>query len=69
VVRTAYEPVVGSLLLAYDALGISTSPALLERLTASLPGAEFFATTRLSQAPAELLAWRPANEPQDEGHT
>ena len=44
VVRTAFEPVVGSLLLAYDAAGIDVTGAILENVAATLPGAPFFDT-------------------------
>jgi N-acetylglucosamine kinase-like BadF-type ATPase len=45
VVRAHFEPAVGSLLLAYDALGIETSPELLANLERTLPGTDLFSTT------------------------
>ena len=44
VIRPAFEPVVGSLLLAYDAAGIDVTGAILENVAATLPGAPFFDT-------------------------
>jgi N-acetylglucosamine kinase-like BadF-type ATPase len=43
-VNSRFEPVVGALLLAYDAAGIPTGEALLAQLSASLPPAALFAT-------------------------
>jgi N-acetylglucosamine kinase-like BadF-type ATPase len=44
IVRAQFEPVVGSLLLAYDALGNPVTEALLNRLSATQPGTSFFDT-------------------------
>lgn len=44
VIRPAFEPVVGSLLLAYDAAGTDVTEALLANIAATLPGASFFDT-------------------------
>jgi N-acetylglucosamine kinase-like BadF-type ATPase len=44
VVRSHFEPVVGALLLAYDALGLTVSEAVYDRLAATCPGPEFFNT-------------------------
>jgi N-acetylglucosamine kinase-like BadF-type ATPase len=45
IVRAQFEPAAGSLLLAYDTLGIPVTEALLKRLSATQPGASFFDTT------------------------
>jgi N-acetylglucosamine kinase-like BadF-type ATPase len=45
IVRARYEPVVGSMLLAYDALGIQVTEAMYANLAASAPGSNFFDTT------------------------
>lgn len=44
VVRPAFEPVIGSLLLAYDAAGIDVTETILANVAATLPGASFFDT-------------------------
>jgi N-acetylglucosamine kinase-like BadF-type ATPase len=44
VVDTRFEPVVGALLLAFEAAGITIDESLLERLAPTLPHAAFFAT-------------------------
>ena len=44
VVRPAFEPVIGSLLLAYDAAGIDVTEMILANMAATLPGAPFFDT-------------------------
>ncbi|MHB0876939.1 MAG: N-acetylglucosamine kinase [Anaerolineae bacterium] len=44
VVRLRSEPVVGGLLLAYDALGCGISQAMYDSIEATLPSQEFFAT-------------------------
>jgi hypothetical protein len=44
IVRAKFEPAVGSLLLAYDALGIPVTETLLNRLSVTLPGKGFFDT-------------------------
>ena len=44
VVRPAFEPVVGSLLLAYDAAGIDITETILAKVAATLPGESFFDT-------------------------
>jgi N-acetylglucosamine kinase-like BadF-type ATPase len=44
IVRARYEPSVGSVLLAYDALGIPVSPKLYARLDETAPGSSFFDT-------------------------
>ena len=45
ITRPRFEPVVGSLLLAYDRLGLAVDPALETRLQATLPDAAFFDTS------------------------
>jgi N-acetylglucosamine kinase-like BadF-type ATPase len=44
VVRSHFEPVVGALLLAYDALGLPVSEAMYDRLSVTCPPKEFFNT-------------------------
>ena len=44
IVRARFEPVVGSLLLAYDAASVPVTEAVYKNLAASAPGAEFFDT-------------------------
>ncbi len=44
VVRSHFEPAVGALLLAYDALGLPVSEAMYDRLAATCPSAGFFNT-------------------------
>jgi N-acetylglucosamine kinase-like BadF-type ATPase len=44
VVRSHFEPVIGALLLAYDALGLTISEALYDRLAATCPRPAFFNT-------------------------
>lgn len=43
-VRARFEPAVGALLLAYDALGLAVSQEMYETLAASCPGGELFYT-------------------------
>jgi N-acetylglucosamine kinase-like BadF-type ATPase len=51
IVRAQFEPAVGSLLLAYDALGITVSEPLLNNLSATLPGTSFFDTANGAGCP------------------
>jgi N-acetylglucosamine kinase-like BadF-type ATPase len=44
VVRAQFEPAVGGLLLAYDALGLAMSEAMYDALVQTAPGARFFST-------------------------
>ena len=44
IAKAKFEPVVGSLLLAYDALGIPVTESLLSQISATLPGGSFFDT-------------------------
>jgi N-acetylglucosamine kinase-like BadF-type ATPase len=44
VVRSHFEPAVGALLLAYDALGLPVSDAIYNRLASTCPSATFFNT-------------------------
>jgi N-acetylglucosamine kinase-like BadF-type ATPase len=44
VVRSLFEPVIGALLLAYDALGLPISEAVYHRLASTSPDAAFFNT-------------------------
>ncbi len=44
IVRARFEPSVGSVLLAYDALGIPVSESMYARLAATAPGSEFYDT-------------------------
>ena len=44
VVRAQFEPAVGGVLLAYDALGLTVSEALYDTLRQTAPGADFFST-------------------------
>jgi N-acetylglucosamine kinase-like BadF-type ATPase len=46
IVRARFEPAVGSVLLAYDALGIAVSDEMYSRLAETLPAAELFDTSR-----------------------
>lgn len=43
--RSRFEPVVGSVLLAYDALGCRTDDLVYERLQSTTPAADFFNTS------------------------
>ena len=45
IVRAQFEPAVGSLLLAYDTLGIPVTNELLNHLSATQPGTSFFDTS------------------------
>ena len=45
IVRAKFEPVVGSVLLAYDALGIAVTDQMYANLAATAPGPGFFDTT------------------------
>jgi len=58
IVRARFEPAVGSVLLAYDTLGIEVSDEMYTRLAETLPAAELFDTSR---------GERPAPT-RDEGH-
>jgi N-acetylglucosamine kinase-like BadF-type ATPase len=44
IVRAKFEPAVGALLLAYDAVGLRVTDTLLKNLSATLPGTNFFDT-------------------------
>jgi N-acetylglucosamine kinase-like BadF-type ATPase len=44
IVRPRFEPAVGGLLLAYDALAIETTPEMLHNLAQTVPSAAFFRT-------------------------
>jgi len=44
IVRAPYEPAVGALLLAYDALGIATDDEIHRNLAQTAPGADFYNT-------------------------
>lgn len=44
IVRTRFEPAVGAVLLAYDALGITVTEAMYSALAETAPGAEFYDT-------------------------
>ena len=46
VVRSHFEPVIGALLLAYDALGLTVSESIYERLAATCPEPSFFNTNQ-----------------------
>jgi N-acetylglucosamine kinase-like BadF-type ATPase len=46
IVRAHFEPVVGSLLLAYDALGIDVTEGIYTRLAETAPDAQWFDTSR-----------------------
>jgi hypothetical protein len=43
-VRSAYEPVIGALLLAFEEAGIGVTPDLTERLDSTLPHDSLFET-------------------------
>lgn len=58
VVRPAHEPVIGSLLLAYDAAGIDVTETVLANLASTLPGASFFDTR-------DGLGYRPMSSVRD----
>jgi N-acetylglucosamine kinase-like BadF-type ATPase len=45
IVRAQFEPAVGGVLLAYDALGLSVSDEMYKNLAQTAPGAAFFSTT------------------------
>jgi N-acetylglucosamine kinase-like BadF-type ATPase len=45
IVRTHFEPAVGGVLLAYDALDITVTDDMYDNLARTVPGAEFFSTT------------------------
>jgi len=45
IVRAQFEPAVGAVLLAYDALGLSVSDEMYKNLAQTAPGAAFFSTT------------------------
>lgn len=44
IVRTQFEPAVGGVLLAYDALDITVTDEMYDNLAQTAPGAEFFST-------------------------
>jgi N-acetylglucosamine kinase-like BadF-type ATPase len=44
VLRSCFEPVVGAILLAYDALHLPVSESIYNNLAATCPGAQFFKT-------------------------
>jgi hypothetical protein len=44
IVRSMFEPVIGTVLLAYDALGKSLSDDFYEHLASTSPGHDFFNT-------------------------
>jgi len=44
VVRAEFEPVVGAVLLAYDALGLTVTDGIVGNLARTVPGPEFFRT-------------------------
>lgn len=46
IVRSRFEPVVGSVLLAYDSTGLAVTAEMYTRLADSVPGQEFFETAR-----------------------
>jgi hypothetical protein len=46
VVRSRFEPVIGALLLAYDALGFPVTESVYHNLEASCPGPELFNTDK-----------------------
>jgi N-acetylglucosamine kinase-like BadF-type ATPase len=45
IVRSGFEPVIGSVLLAYDALRIPVTESMIMNLAATMPGGQFFDTT------------------------
>jgi N-acetylglucosamine kinase-like BadF-type ATPase len=57
-VRTRFEPVVGSVLLAYDAMNITVTDAIYAKLAETAPGPQFFDTASNAQ-PA------PINQEED----
>jgi hypothetical protein len=54
IVRAQFEPAVGGLLLAYDALGLAVSEAMYDALAQTAPGADFFDTADGGQAGLRL---------------
>ena len=50
IVRAHFEPAIGSVLLAYDALGIEVTGAIYARLAETTPDAKLFDTSRSSRA-------------------
>jgi len=44
IVRAQFEPAVGGVLLAYDALGVTVTGEMYDNLARTVPGAEFFRT-------------------------
>ena len=44
IVRTRFEPAVGAVLLAYDALGLAVTDEMYDSLAKTAPGADFFST-------------------------
>ena len=55
IVRARFEPAVGAVLLAYDALGIQMTDAIYARLEETAPGASLFDTSKNSR-PAPLYS-------------
>ncbi len=51
IARARYEPAVGAVLLAYDALGIRVSEMMYDNLALSTPGPAFFSTAGGEQSP------------------
>lgn len=62
IVRARYEPAVGSVLLAYDALGIPVTDEIYARLAETAPGENFFSTA-VNAAPTST---RPPEMHQEE---
>ena len=60
IVRAALEPAAGALLLAYDALGITVTDAMLAALRATLPDPALFATGSTSPPSLAGLEYRNA---------
>jgi hypothetical protein len=44
IVRPQLEPALGSVLLAYDALGLTVTDEMVQNLVRTAPGPEFFST-------------------------
>jgi N-acetylglucosamine kinase-like BadF-type ATPase len=63
IVRSRFEPVIGSVLLAYDALGIPVSETMYANLAATMPEAELFNTAN----GAGYNSVRGHSESEDEG--
>ena len=58
VVRASREPVVGGLIMAYDALGLAVSDEMMCRLDETMPDASLFATASGEQATVSGLEFR-----------